>query len=61
MVRFETLLWAIPRTQLETLNALAKTLEVMLDQLLEVTEASQAEDVSKKDNALESKSFSESS
>ena len=35
---------------LETLNALAKTLEMTLDQLLGVTEETKAEDVSKKDN-----------
>ena len=35
---------------LETLNALAKTLEMTLDQLFEVTEETKAEDVSKKDN-----------
>ena len=50
MVRFETLLQATPRIQLETLNALAKTLKMTLDQLLEITEETKAEDVSKKDN-----------
>jgi hypothetical protein len=50
VVRFETLLQATPRTQLETLNALAKTLEMTLNQLFEVTEETKAEDVYKKDN-----------
>ncbi len=36
---------------LETLNALAKALGMTLDQLLEGTEETKAEDVSKKDNA----------
>ena len=57
MVRFETLLRATPRIQLETLNALAKTLKMTLDQLLEITEETKAEDVSKKDSVWSSNLF----